>query len=62
MIKVISRAVGASRQGIRTAIHKMVDLLIGHPGSLGSTQDVLLLLAPFIHEAKILSITEKASQ
>lgn len=53
---------GVSKQGIRTAIHKIVDLSLGHPCSLGSTQGVFLLLAPFIHEAEVLSITEDASQ
>lgn len=39
----------------------MIDLLLGHPGTLGGTQGPFLLLAPFVDEAKILSVAADES-
>jgi hypothetical protein len=44
---------------IRTAIHKVIDLILSHTGTLGGTQTTFLLLAPFIDESRILRIASQ---
>lgn len=39
----------------------MIDLLLGHSGALGGAQGPLLLLAPFVDEAKVLSVAVNES-
>jgi hypothetical protein len=42
---------------IRTAIHEMIDLFLGHSVAPGRAQSALLFLPPFVDKSGILSIT-----
>lgn len=43
---------------MRTAIHKVFDLLFGHSGAFGSTERALLFLTPFVDETRVFGVAE----
>lgn len=43
---------------MRTAIHKVFDLFLGHSGAFGSTERAFLLLPPFVDEMRVFGVAE----
>ena len=45
--------------GVPTAVHEVIDLLLGHSGTLSGSQAALLLLAPLVDKPEILCVTRR---